>query len=112
MKKYFVLFLLLLVIPIRANASERWLISYVKDMDRNASEVVSYGKIEYDNSDILSDKEDKDNIELLDASVFSNKQVANVSSSNSVTDLYMLLVVISLVAVVLSSSKRFIDIGR
>lgn len=107
MKKYFVLFLLLLVIPIKAMASEPMLINCIRDRDRNTSEVITYGKIEYKDKD-----EEKDNFDLLDASVFSNKQAAKSDSSNSLSDLYMLVIVISLVAVVLSSSKRFIDLGR
>ena len=113
MKKYFILLLLLLAIPISVNASEKWLIDYVKDVDRY---VYNYEEIEYSEAESLVMNNDvkehvtsnEDKAYLVDSTSSSMKNQA----SDSIPDYYVFLIVVSLVAVVLSASKRFIDIGR
>lgn len=119
MKKYFTLLLLFLFFPICVNAAEKSLICYVKDVDKSVNEV--YYKVLYNDQvdkvdsdlaeidgemgDIYKSKNDKSY--HLDSKVVSN----NIGDVN-MSDYYVFLIVISIVAIVISSSKRFITTGR
>ena len=100
MKKILFLILLLLAIPISATAKEEPLFDYAKEMNKKVTEIddkIAYVDMGYDNKDYT---------------VSLSKQKMSTKDVDTSSDYYYIVLGIGLGAIVLSASKRFIDLGR
>lgn len=105
MKRLFLIFTLLLLFPLCVNAQEKNIVDVDEIVNKTEYDVI------IDNSSVLNLNKEKDEDKNGNL-VSSEKLNKKIEAKNSGLDAYTIIVSLSIVAVVMSTSKRFIDIGR